>query len=432
MSFSSLFNNHPCENLVVNIQPESVTIIGAGPAGLMAADVLSQAGIGVAVYDAMPSAGRKFLMAGKGGMNITHAEAFPGFLSRYGEQQSRLEPILSAFPPAALRDWVHGRGIDTFVGSSGRVFPSNMKAAPLLRAWLHRLRNAGVKLHMRHRWLGWNPDGSLSFAANQQIHAVHSEALILALGGGSWPQLGSTGDWQTLLSERNIPLATLQAANCGFETAWSEHFVSRYAGQPIKPVTIRYGEASQQGELMVTEHGLEGGAIYALSGILLDEINRQGFVRINLDLAPDRDETALVNRLTAPRGKLSISNYLRKRIGLDGVKAALLREVLNSDELKKPESLAATLKAMPITLTATRPLAEAISSAGGVKFSAVNNQLMLNDLPGVFCAGEMLDWEAPTGGYLLTACFATGLCAGRGVLNWLNSPTETRSTPCTK
>jgi uncharacterized flavoprotein (TIGR03862 family) len=295
-----------------------------------------------------------------------------------------------------------------------------MKAAPLLRAWLHRLRTNGVQFHMRHRWLGWHPDGSLNVAVNNTSQSIHADALLLALGGGSWPQLGSTGDWQTILAERNISLAPLQAANCGFETAWSEHFASRFAGQPLKPVTIRLNNISQKGELMVTEHGLEGGAIYALSSILRETINQQGHVQIYLDLTPDKDQQALVSRLSAPRGKLSLSNYLRKRVGLDGVKAALLREVLSNAELNNPLQLAAGIKALPITLTATRPLAEAISSAGGVKFTAVNQQLMLKDLPGVFCAGEMLDWEAPTGGYLLTACFATGLCAGRGMVEWLN------------
>lgn len=386
----------------------------------MAAEVLSLAGIKVAVYDAMPSAGRKFLMAGKGGMNITHSEALPLFLSRYGAQQASLQPILNTFPPDALRAWLHELGIATFIGSSGRVFPTEMKAAPLLRAWLHRLRANGVQFHMRHRWLGWHPDGSLNFAVNNTSQSIHADALLLALGGGSWPQLGSTGDWQTILAERNIALAPLQAANCGFETAWSEHFISRCAGQPLKPVTIRLNDISQQGELMVTEHGLEGGAIYAISRILRETINQQGHVQIYLDLTPDKDQQALANRLSAPRGKLSLSNYLRKRVGLDGAKAALLREVLSHDELNNPLQLAAGIKALPITLTATRPLAEAISSAGGVKFTAVNQQLMLKDLPGVFCAGEMLDWEAPTGGYLLTACFATGLCAGRGMVEWLN------------
>jgi uncharacterized flavoprotein (TIGR03862 family) len=404
----------------VNIQNKSVAIIGAGPAGLMAAEVLSLAGVKVDVYDAMPSAGRKFLMAGKGGMNITHAEAFPLFLSRYGAQQAELELILNAFPPSALRDWVHSLGLDTFVGSSGRVFPTDMKAAPLLRAWLHRLRSAGVQFHMRHRWLGWNPDGSLNFAVNNATHSIRSDALLLALGGGSWPQLGSTGDWQTLLSERNIPLTPLQAANCGFETTWTQHFASRFSGHPLKPLTITFKNVTVQGELMVTEHGLEGGAIYALSRSLREEINRQGHAQIYLDLLPDRDEQTLVERLTTPRGKLSFSNFLRRCIGLEGVKAALLREVLSSDDLNKPLLLATSLKALPITLNATRPLAEAISSAGGVKFTAVNPQLMLKDMPGVFCAGEMLDWEAPTGGYLLTACFATGLGAGRGMLAWLS------------
>ncbi|MGZ5001225.1 MAG: TIGR03862 family flavoprotein [Methylomonas sp.] len=402
----------------------SVTIIGAGPAGLMAADVLSRAGICVDVYDAMPSAGRKFLMAGKGGMNITHAEPFDQFLSRYGNRRAALEPILKDFSPEALRAWVHSLGIETFVGTSGRVFPTEMKAAPLLRAWLHRLRSAGVHFHMRHRWLGWVENG-LRFDAPGVEKVVHADAVILALGGGSWPQLGSTGSWLPVLSQLGIEVQSLMPANCGLEVAWSEYFCSRFAGQPIKPVSINFnnqrGErVHQQGELMVTEHGLEGGLIYALSAPLRDEIKAAGSAVIELDLLPDRSLANIVERFAKPRGKDSLSNHLRKRLGVDGLKAALLREVLSAEQMHDPYLLASALKALPIKLLATRPLAEAISSAGGVRFAGLDQRLMLRNRPGVFCAGEMLDWEAPTGGYLLTACLATGRATGLGALAWLH------------
>ena len=403
---------------------KQVAVIGAGPAGLMAAEVLSQAGVKVAVYDAMPSAGRKFLMAGKGGMNITHAEPFAAFLSRYGASRYNMESILKDFPPDALREWIHGLGISTFVGSSGRVFPLEMKAAPLLRAWLHRLRAAGVHFHMRHRWLGWTDDAQLLFAVNDAEHLIRAEAAILALGGGSWPQLGSTGAWQSILINRGVAVAPLLPANCGFETAWREYFSSRFAGQPLKPVRISFidnqgHELHQQGELMITAHGLEGGAIYALSQVLREEINATGAAQVYLDLTPDRDLEAIGKRLSMPKGKDSLSNFLRKRLGIEGVKAALLREVLSPTALTDDRQLAVAIKALPLKLTATRPLAEAISSAGGVRFDALDSQLMLTALPGVFCAGEMLDWEAPTGGYLLTASLATGRAAGLGVLAWL-------------
>ncbi|MEY4210545.1 MAG: hypothetical protein RLZ92_925 [Pseudomonadota bacterium] len=399
-----------------------VAIIGAGPAGLMAAEVLSQHGLAVAVYDAMPSAGRKFLMAGKGGMNITHAEPFEQFLSRYGARRSELEAMITAFSPQTLREWVQGLGIATFVGSSGRVFPTEMKAAPLLRAWLHRLRSSGVSFYMRHRWLGWTDAGLLAFENQQGQCNINADAVILALGGGSWPQLGSNAAWLPILSQRGVALSPLQPANCGFEVAWSEFFRSRFAGQPLKSVVLNVEhQTPQQGELMVTEQGLEGGLIYALSAPIREQINANGCSKIHLDLLPDRSEASIVERLNAPRGKNSFSNHLRKRLGIDGVKAALLRETASSERLNNPQQLAHHLKALPITLNATRPLAEAISSAGGVSFSAVDQNLMLHDMPSVFCAGEMLDWEAPTGGYLLTACLASGRAAGLGALAWLQA-----------
>lgn len=401
----------------------SVAIIGAGPAGLMAAEVLSQAGLSVTVYDAMPSAGRKFLMAGKGGMNITHSEPFAQFLSRYGPRRAGLEPILSDFSPDALRAWVQGLGIETFVGTSGRVFPTEMKAAPLLRAWLHRLRFNGVQLRMRHRWLGWT-ENDLRFDTPDGERIVQADAVILALGGGSWPQLGSTGVWQSMLSQRCIAVEPLKPANCGFETAWSDYFRERFAGQPLKPVSILFtnqnGETfNQQGELTIAEYGLEGGLIYALSAPLRDEIAASGSTAIQLDLLPDRSLANIIDRLAKPRGKDSLSNHLRKRLGISGAKAALLREALSAAEMDDPAKLAITLKALPITLNATRPIAEAISSAGGVSFNELDQRLMLRKFPGLFVAGEMLDWEAPTGGYLLTACLASGRAAGLGALAWL-------------
>lgn len=402
-----------------------VAIVGAGPAGLMAAEVISQAGIAATVYDAMPSAGRKFLMAGKGGMNITHAEAFDTFLSRYGARRAELESMLQAFTPNDLRAWVKELGIDTFVGSSGRVFPTEMKAAPLLRAWLHRLRSNGVQFRMRHRWLGW-ADGALRFATPDGERHVQADATLLALGGGSWPQLGSTGAWTEILSERGLGLSPLRPANCGFETDWSDVFRQRCAGQPLKSVVATFrnnqGETfSQQGELTVADYGLEGGLIYALSAPLRDAIAAAGSATLWLDLLPDRSPENIAERLAKSRGKDSLSNYLRKRLAIDGVKTLLLREALPAAELNKPAKLVAALKALPIVLHRPRPIAEAISSAGGIEFEELEQNLMLRKLPGTFCAGEMLDWEAPTGGYLLTACLASGRMAGLGAVGWLRS-----------
>jgi uncharacterized flavoprotein (TIGR03862 family) len=403
---------------------KTVAIIGAGPSGLMAAEVLSQAGVQVAVYDAMPSAGRKFLMAGKGGLNITHSEPYAEFLTRYAGRCPELELILYDFPPESLRAWVHELGISTFVGSSGRVFPAEMKAAPLLRAWLHRLRVRGVHFHMRHRWLGWRNDDKLRFAVLAEERILAADAVILAMGGASWPQLGSNGAWVPLLSQCGIDIATLKPANCGFETAWSEYFSSHFAGQPLKSVRIGFksaigNEVWRQGELMISEHGLEGGLIYSFSAAIRDEIIAGGTAIIYLDMMPNRDINAIIARLSQARGKDSLGNWLRKRLNLDPVKIALLREIVSTEKLNKPQQLAPLLKALPIKLSATRPLAEAISTAGGVCFNSLDSRLMLLNKPGVFCAGEMLDWEAPTGGYLLTACFASGRAAGLGALAWL-------------
>jgi uncharacterized flavoprotein (TIGR03862 family) len=410
----------------VDHQSPSVAIIGAGPAGLMAAEVLSQAGVRVDIYDAMPSVGRKFLLAGKGGLNITHAEAFTDFVARYGGQRARIEPLLENFGPAALRDWVHDLGIDTFVGSSGRVFPREMKAAPLLRAWLHRLRATGVRLHVRHRWLGWNSEGALRFDTPRGHIQVQPAATLLALGGGSWARLGSDAAWVPLLEARGVEIAPLQPANCGFDVDWSDYLRSRCAGQPVKSVAISHidvaGRLQQQlGEFVLTETGLEGSLIYALSAMLRDSIAATGSALIHLDLAPGRDLQRLKQDLSRPRGSQSLANFLRTRAGIEGVKAVLLREQTAAEVFSEPDELAAAIKAVPIKLVAPRPLDEAISTAGGVRFEALDERFMLRALPGVFCAGEMLDWEAPTGGYLLTACFAMGRATGAGMTQWLAS-----------
>lgn len=405
---------------------KTAAVIGGGPAGLMAAEVLSQCGVRVDLFDAMPSLGRKFLLAGVGGMNITHSEPFDAFLSRYGARAAQIKPLLEAFPPAALREWSHGLGVETFVGSSGRVFPTDMKAAPLLRAWLHRLREAGVRFHVRHRWLGWREDGALRFAAPQGELAVRADAVVLALGGGSWAKLGSDGAWVPLLSQRGVDVAPLVPSNCGFdmEGGWSEHLRSRFAGQPLKTVALRFTDAAgnihqRKGELMLSDSGIEGSLVYALSAPLRDTIAAQGTVPVQLDLAPDKTLDRVVAEVAHPRGARSLSSHLQSRAGIKGVKMALLREVLSADQLNDPVKLAHAIKSLPLTFVAARPLDEAISSAGGVRFEALDDHLMLRDLPGVFCAGEMLDWEAPTGGYLLTACFASGRAAGQGALNFL-------------
>ncbi len=400
----------------------------------MAAEVLIQAGIKVDLYDALPSVGRKFLMAGKGGMNITHSEPYDNFMMRYGDRSGKLKPMLDQSTPQVLRDWVKELGFDTFIGSSGRVFPTDMKAAPLLRAWLHRLRVAGVSFHMRHRWLGWIQDAStlLAFATREGERKVKADAVVLALGGGSWPQLGSTGAWVRLFAQRGVRIAPLKPSNCGFEVDWSEHFRKRFCGQPLKSVCVSFSNAEgievrQQGEMVITANGLEGGVIYSLSALLRDEIATTGFAQIQLDLLPDKELSLIIDKSSLPRGKLSLANHLRKRIGIEGVKAGLLREVVSASDLENPGLLSSAIKALPIKLIAARPIEEAISSAGGVDFEALDEHLMICAMPGVFCAGEMLDWEAPTGGYLLTACFATGRAAGLGVLAYLGKATDCRA-----
>ncbi|MFJ4607852.1 TIGR03862 family flavoprotein [Pseudomonas atacamensis] len=398
-----------------------VAIIGGGPAGLMAAEVLSQAGIRVDVYDGMPSVGRKFLLAGVGGMNITHSEAYPAFLSRYAERAPQIAPLLRAFDADALCQWINELGIETFIGSSGRVFPTDMKAAPLLRAWLKRLRDSGVVIHTRHRWLGWDASGALRIASPEGEISVNPDATLLALGGGSWSRLGSDGAWMLPLEQRGVDLAPLQPSNCGFEVqAWSELMVSKFAGAPLKNIAIGLNDdIPRLGECVITATGIEGSLIYALSAPIREEINRYGAAVIHIDLLPGRPVDKLQAALSKPRGARSMAKHLHSQVGIDGVKAALLRELTDAETFADPALLARAIKALPLTLVKTRPLDEAISSAGGVRFEAMDERLMLKALPGVFCAGEMLDWEAPTGGYLLTGCFASGRAAGFGMLEWL-------------
>ncbi|WP_178082275.1 MULTISPECIES: TIGR03862 family flavoprotein [Pseudomonas] len=401
--------------------PHHVAIIGGGPAGLMAAEVLSQAGVKVDLYDGMPSVGRKFLLAGVGGMNITHSEAYPAFLARYAERAPHIAPLLREFGAEALCQWIHGLGIETFIGSSGRVFPTDMKAAPLLRAWLKRLRDAGVVIHTRHRWLGWNADGSLRIDSPDGEKAISADALLLALGGGSWSRLGSDGAWMLPLEQCGVALAPLQPSNCGFEVkAWSELMVSKFAGAPLKNIAIGLNDdVPRLGECVITATGIEGSLIYALSAPIRETINQTGSATLHLDLLPGRPVDKIQSALSKPRGSRSMAKHLHSQLGLDGVKAALLRELTPAECFTDPLLLANAIKALPLTLVNTRPLDEAISSAGGVMFEAMNENLMLKQLPGVFCAGEMLDWEAPTGGYLLTACFASGRVAGLGMVEWL-------------
>jgi len=398
-------------------QSQGVAVIGGGPAGLMAAEVLAAAGVHVDVYDAMPSVGRKFLLAGRGGMNITHSEPYRAFVGRYGSRAGELRPMLDAFTPDDLRAWVHGLGIDTFVGTSGRVFPTEMKAAPMLRAWLHRLREYGVHFHQRHRWLGWSRDGALRFQTPDGERKAQHSAVLLALGGASWARLGSDGAWQPFLAERGVELAPLQPANCGFDVDWSPYFAERYAGQPLTTVAID----GRKGQMVVTATGVEGSLIYALSAGIRDSIAAHGSATIKLDLLPDWPLEKVQQELSHPRGSRSMSSFLQSRLHVKGVKTGLLHEVLDKEAFHDPLRVAATLKALPVTLRKPRPIDEAISSAGGVRFEALDGT-MLKAMPGVFVAGEMLDWEAPTGGYLLTACLASGKAAGKDMLRYLMNP----------
>ena len=402
-----------------------IAIVGGGPAGLMAAEVAAQGGAQVDVYDGMPSVGRKFLLAGKGGLNLTHSEPLERFLGRYGAQQARLETWLHSFGPEQLRAWAQGLGVDTFVGSSGRVFPTDMKAAPLLRAWLQRLRAARVRFHMRHRCQGVTSGDrvTLAFEAPGGPQSVEVNAVVLALGGASWARLGSDGAWAQWLGLSADELAPLRPSNCGFDVGWSAHLQERYAGQPLKSVRLSFQPRQgvpfdQVGECVLTQTGLEGSLIYAASAGLREEIEAHGDALIHLDLLPARSLDWVRGELAHPRGPRSLSTHLKSRLGLHGVKAGLLHELLSKDELADAGRLAQAIKALPVKLVAARPLDEAISTAGGVRFEALDERLMLARRPGIFCAGEMLDWEAPTGGYLLTACLATGRAAGAGALAW--------------
>lgn len=404
--------------------PRRIAVIGGGPAGLFAAERLRAAGLDVDLYEAKSSPGRKFLIAGKGGLNLTHSDPRPLFDSRYREQATRVGRWLDGFDAQALRDWAAGFGVETYVGSSGRVFPVDRKAAPLLRGWVRRLKEQGVRLHVNHRWLGWSDDGALRFATDNGELEVRADATVLALGGGSWPQLGSDGTWVPALQARAVDIAPLQSANCGFDVAWTPFFAQRHAGAPLKPVVAHWhgldGEPrTLQGECVASEYGIEGSLIYALSADLRETLNRDGHATLWLDLVPGRDEARLLADLSQPRKGRSFGEHLRRQAGLDAVKTALVFETLGKDAGNDLAAVIATLKRLPLRLLRPRPMAEVISTAGGVRLDALDEGLMLRTLPGVFCAGEMLDWEAPTGGYLLTACYASGLRAAEGVTAWL-------------
>lgn len=412
-----------------------MAIVGGGPAGLMAAEVLINKGLRVDLFDAMPSVGRKFLLAGRGGLNLTHSEALPAFMTRFADRQSELAPLIADFTPTDLRDWAKGLGIETFVGTSGRVFPTDMKAAPLLRAWLHRLRQAGVRFHMRHRWLGWAEDGALRFATSQGETTHQATSTVLALGGASWARLGSDGAWVPSLQAIGADVAPLRPANCGFDVVstgpqregWSDHLRTRFAGQPIKPVVIEFrddqgGITRQQGEFVLTDTGVEGSLIYAFSARIRDQIDAAGQATIYLDLLPSHTPQQVLTETSRARGPRSLSTHLKSRLGIQGIKMALLHELLSPAELNNAAPLAERLKALPVTLSKARPIDEAISTAGGVTFGSLDANGMLKARPGVFCCGEMLDWEAPTGGYLLTASMASGRAVGAGVWRHLSEP----------
>ena len=395
-----------------------IAIIGGGPAGLAAAELLSLSGHAVAVYDAMPTFARKFLLAGKSGLNITHSEDYARFATRFAAASARLRPALDAFTPDNIRAWAAALGTETFVGSSGRVFPKAMKASPLLRALLKRLENNGVTFHTRHGWTGFAGEG-YAFETPEGRNVVHCDAALLALGGASWPRLGSDAVWVQWLAERGVGIDAFQPANCGFVVGWSGNFSTRFAGEPVKSVTATSEAGTFPGEFVITGSGIEGSLVYAHAASLRDRLRNHGSAALTLDLAPGRTVERLSRDLARQDTKSSFSNRLRKGAGLDGVKAALLRELVSEQERTDPERLATRIKALPIPLLETRPIAEAISSAGGIRWSSIDDAYMLKALPGTFVAGEMLDWEAPTGGYLLTACLATGRAAARGIETWL-------------
>ena len=400
-----------------------VAVVGAGPAGLMAAEVLAAGGAAVTVYDRMAAVGRKFLLAGRGGLNLTHSEDIEALLARYGAATPRLRAAIAAFPPAALRAWCEALGQPTFVGTSGRVFPEAFKASPLLRAWLRRLGAAGVTLKLRHHWKGFDARGSLRFDTPDGAVVVEADAAVLALGGASWPRLGSDGGWVPELEAAGIAVAPLRPANCGFVAAWSEHFRDRFQGMPLKRIAVSFGGATVRGEAVITRTGLEGGAIYALAAPLRDTIETSGEAVAHLALRPDFSAAELTRRLNVPRGKQSVATFLRKSAGLSPAAVGLLNEATRAADKTlsalTPAALADLIGALPVRFTGVAPLATAISTAGGIRFDALDDRFMLRPRPGVFAAGEMLDWEAPTGGYLLQAAFATGAAAGRGALDWL-------------
>jgi uncharacterized flavoprotein (TIGR03862 family) len=400
-----------------------IAVIGAGPAGLMAAEVLAQGGAGVTVHDAMPSAGRKFLMAGRGGLNLTHSEALPSFLGRYGAAMPHLAAAIQAFPPDRMREWSEALGQPTFVGSSGRVFPKAFKASPLLRAWLRRLDSMGVQFKLRRRWLGWDEHGRLLFETPDGPRAVEARATVLALGGASWPRLGSDGAWAEICAAKGVTISPLRPANCGFTVAWSDIFRDRFEGHPLKGVALSFGSHNARGEAVITKTGIEGGAVYALSADLREAIIDTGQATLRFALRPDLPMNELIARLSAPRGKQSFSNWLRKAAHLSSVGIGLLQEAAVGSGMPlsslSAETLAGLIDTVPVQLTGVAPIARAISTAGGIAFDELDADFMIRRLPGVFASGEMLDWEAPTGGYLLQASFATGAAAGRGALKWL-------------
>tara|TARA_R110002051_G_scaffold98111_1_gene168251 strand:+ start:57214 stop:58449 length:1236 start_codon:yes stop_codon:yes gene_type:complete len=396
-----------------------VAVIGSGPAGLMAADVLSEAGVGVDVYEAMPSAGRKFLMAGKSGLNISHTGSTHDFLMRYHDHSGPFHDHVGAFGPDEVTAWMEGLGMPAHVGPTGRIFPESMKASPLLRAWLRRLADRGVRLHLKHRWTGWAPDGALAFDAPEGAVTVMPAATVFALGGGSWRRLGSDGAWASLFDQAGIEVTPFRPSNCGFTVDWSERMRDQFAGAPVKGVGLSTGGQATREEFAITARGVESGGVYTLSAVLRDEIDAASSATLWLDLLPDLDAAGIEQRLAAAPAKQSLSNRLRKALKLTGVKAALLYECADRDALNDPAQAAQAIKALPLKLTGTVPLDEAISTAGGVAWAALDDQLMLKEKPGHFCVGEMIAWDAPTGGYLITACMATGRAAGRGVLDWL-------------
>ncbi len=399
-----------------------VAIVGAGPAGLMAAEIIANAGIRVVVYDRKPSVGRKFLMAGRGGLNLTHSEDIASFLSRYREQEEFLTPLIKNFSPQDLRNWCEGLGQKTFIGSSGRVFPESMKASPLLRAWLSRLEKMGVEFSLQHTWKGWDENAHILFETNAgETKSVNPRAILLALGGASWPGLGSDGIWTTLLKNSGLSVSPLQPSNCGFSVEWSDFIKQHYAGQPLKNIALSYQQHTVQGEAVVSEKGIEGGAVYALSSILRETIHQSGMAKTHIDLRPTMNRELLIQKLQSPRGRKSFTTWLNKSLALPPLQIALLHENVKDIQAFPPEKLADLIKAIPLTLTATFDIERAISSAGGLCTKSVDEGMMIKSIPGVFAAGEMLDWEAPTGGYLLQACFATGHAAGCGILKYLSS-----------